>query len=98
MRLCKSPPLRGLFLFRTAFSYPRAHRRPFNSYALTTEWRAIHMRRFSTALAALGVVGALSAGVALAATQAAPSNTTAPAISGTPTVGQTLTASDGTWT
>src|SRR5207248_856473 len=50
-------------------------------------------------LAALGVVGALSAGGgALAAAQAVPANTAPPTITGTTTVGHTLTATDGTWT
>ena len=45
--------------------------------------------------AVLAVVGA---GVlAASAFGAVPSNTTLPTIAGTPTVGQTLTASDGTW-
>jgi hypothetical protein len=47
---------------------------------------------------ALGVLAALIAvGGAQAMRNAAPVNTVPPAISGTPTVGQTLTASDGTW-
>jgi hypothetical protein len=50
-----------------------------------------------TALAVLGVAGAIGAGGALAASQAAPANTAPPTISGTPAVGQTLTANDGTW-
>jgi hypothetical protein len=49
---------------------------------------------------AVGVVlGVVAAGVfAATAAAAAPTNTTPPSISGTPTVGQTLTANDGTWT
>lgn len=55
-----------------------------------------------TALVALAIAavaaasGLVSAG--RAATLAAPVNTAPPAITGTPTVGQTLTASTGTWT
>jgi hypothetical protein len=47
-------------------------------------------------LASLVALTAL-VGVGRAASQVAPTNTAPPAISGTPTVGQTLTASDGTW-
>ncbi len=59
------------------------------------------MKNRQRTLAAL-IVAALLAlaavvGVGQAATQVAPVNTVPPTISGTPTVGQTLTASDGTW-
>ena len=47
---------------------------------------------------ALGVVTAALFGTASAATQAAPLNTTPPTITGTASVGQTLTAENGTWT
>jgi len=40
----------------------------------------------------------LTCGIAAAASSAAPANTVPPTITGTPTVGQTLTAQDGTWT
>jgi len=48
-------------------------------------------------LAALLVAGAVAAAGGSAAPQAAPTNTGEPAISGTPVVGNTLTASRGTW-
>jgi hypothetical protein len=48
-------------------------------------------------LTLVGTVALLAGGGAQAMRSAAPVNTAAPAIAGTPTVGQTLTASDGTW-
>jgi hypothetical protein len=59
---------------------------------MRTSWQA---RALAPALGAL--VALLAAGSAQAMRTAAPVNTVPPAISGTPTVGQTLTASDGTW-
>jgi hypothetical protein len=50
-----------------------------------------------TFVAAALMVAALLAGAGQAATKAAPVNTAVPTISGTPKVGQTLTASNGTW-
>lgn len=50
-----------------------------------------------TIVAAALVLVALLAGAGQAAMKAAPVNTAAPTISGTPKVGQTLTASNGTW-
>ena len=46
---------------------------------------------------ALGVLTAALFGTASAATQAAPTNTTPPTVTGTASVGQTLTAENGTW-
>jgi len=64
--------------------------------------RSNHVRSTRTqiavvALVALAAVATLVAGAG-AVTQVAPVNTDPPTISGTPTVGQTLTASNGTWT
>src|SRR2546422_8909158 len=48
-------------------------------------------------LTLVGLVALLAGGGAQAMRNAAPANTTPPSISGTPTVGQTLTASEGSW-
>jgi hypothetical protein len=59
------------------------------------------MRRFWTArslvLTLVVLAALLAGGGAQAMRNAAPANTAPPTISGTPTVGQTLTASEGTW-
>jgi predicted actin-binding protein len=56
--------------------------------------------RYAVLVVLTGVVAitALLAQSGSARTQAVPSNTLEPAITGSPAVGQTLTASDGTWT
>jgi hypothetical protein len=59
---------------------------------MRTSWKARALAPALVTLAALAVGGA-----AQAMQNVAPVNTAPPAISGTPTVGQTLTASDGTW-
>jgi hypothetical protein len=57
-----------------------------------------HSKRALAGVAAASLLTlALMAGAGSAASQAAPVNTAKPAISGTATVGQTLTASNGTW-
>jgi hypothetical protein len=58
-----------------------------------------HSKRALVGVAAAWLLAlALMAGAGSAASQAAPVNTALPTISGTAAVGQTLTASDGTWT
>jgi hypothetical protein len=54
-------------------------------------------RALAGAVAASLLTLALTAGVGSAASQAAPVNTAPPTVGGTPAVGQTLTASNGTW-
>ena len=57
-----------------------------------------YLKRALVAVAATSLlVLALMVGVSGAASKAAPVNTALPTISGTPAVGQTLTATDGTW-
>jgi hypothetical protein len=51
-----------------------------------------------TARNAAGAATAVSAATAVVSASGAPANTSAPTISGAPQVGQTLTASGGTWT
>src|SRR3954447_10558335 len=57
----------------------------------------MHRTAKATAGLAAVLVGLVFAVAGQAASMAAPVNTVPPAISGTPTVGQTLTASNGTW-
>jgi hypothetical protein len=57
------------------------------------------MKHLRLALPAfVATLALLTCGIAAAASSAAPANTVPPTITGTPTVGQTLTAQDGTWT
>jgi hypothetical protein len=57
------------------------------------------MKHLRLALPALvATLALLTCGIAAAASGAAPTNTVPPTITGTPTVGQTLTAQEGTWT
>jgi hypothetical protein len=58
----------------------------------------MHSTWKATAGLAAVLAGLVFAVAGQAASSAAPVNTVPPAISGTPTVGQTLTASNGTWT
>lgn len=64
---------------------------------MRTPWKATSWKARAV-VPTLGLLAALFAvGGAQAVRNVAPVNTGLPAISGTPTVGQTLTASDGTW-
>ena len=49
-------------------------------------------------LALLAIVALIGSGAGQATSTAAPANTVPPTITGVPTVGQTLTAGNGTWT
>jgi hypothetical protein len=70
------------------------------SQAGSVRQRAVFLALVAAALAvtAFGAVGYASPTVSAAQQQYAPQNTAAPTISGTPRVGQTLTASNGTFT
>lgn len=59
--------------------------------------RKLQLLAAAAAASVLTALGAV-AGLAEAQAQIAPTNTTAPTISGTPRDGETLTASEGTWT
>jgi hypothetical protein len=59
---------------------------------MRTSWRAR-----AVVVTVVGLAALLAEGGAQAMRNAAPVNTAPPSISGTPTVGQTLTASEGTW-
>ena len=54
-------------------------------------------RQLRALLVGVSAAAALTAGVAQAGTTVAPVNTAPPTITGTAQVGQTLTASNGTW-